>query len=168
VTPTGCACQTWMFLCNSRQNCCRDGVDQVCRVIGSCERFDSSEGDVVSKQSSFGTEESSPGGQNFPANFSPEPSERLGGRGLVKRQGEQNREDDRCHYREIDTDLSIRTLVLYVTWKTMTRPAGQFLSDFHSPSPIWQFLCYLKEAPIRAWRWVYWCLRVDHGQRANQ
>src|SRR5260370_25636117 len=39
VTPTGCACQRWMFLCNSRQNCCRDGVDQVCRVIGSCERF---------------------------------------------------------------------------------------------------------------------------------
>ena len=35
----------------------------------------------------------------------------------TKYQGEQNREDDRCHDREIDTNISVRTLVFYVTWK---------------------------------------------------
>ena len=32
-----------------------------------------------------------------------------------KDQGEQSREDDRCHDREIDTDISFRTLVFDVT-----------------------------------------------------
>jgi hypothetical protein len=47
----------------------------------------------------------------------------------TKDQGEQNREDD--HDREIDTDISVRTLVSDVTWEEMTHPAGQFLSGSH-------------------------------------
>jgi len=35
----------------------------------------------------------------------------------TKDQGEQNREDNRCHDREINTNISVRTLIFDVTWK---------------------------------------------------
>jgi hypothetical protein len=35
----------------------------------------------------------------------------------AKEQGEHDRQDDRCHDREIDADISVRALVLDITWQ---------------------------------------------------
>ena len=35
----------------------------------------------------------------------------------TKDQSKQNREDDRCHDGEIDTDISVWTLVFNITWQ---------------------------------------------------
>src|SRR5262249_56798006 len=50
----------------------------------------------------------------------------------TKDQREQNGEDNRCHDREIDTDISIRTLVFDVTWKKW-QSGGTFPFGLMSP-----------------------------------
>jgi hypothetical protein len=39
----------------------------------------------------------------------------------TKDHGKQNREDDRCHDREIDADVSVRALIFDVAWKKSRR-----------------------------------------------
>ena len=49
-------------------------------------------------------------------------------------QGEHDREDDRCHDREIDVDISVRALVLYIAWQK--RKSGRDVRPPGSRAPI--------------------------------